>query len=118
MSLGEVSQVQQVQATVISSSDIRVTWIAPDAGGSGFTIERYMVRVYRQGSASVEKTVEIGGSQTTTTLTALSENSTYRIEVAATNGQNTGAPSQGTLVTTEEKSNSSKDITTANCFVC
>ena len=106
MSLGEVSQVENVQATVISSSDIHITWNAPDAGGAGFTIKRYVVKVYRQGSTTAEKSVEIDGSQTAVTVTGLSGSTTYRIEVSANNGQNTGAPSEGTVAVTKKKSSS------------
>ena len=98
---------QNVKATV-SSTEIRVTWDEPDAGGAGFTIERYIVRVYRQDSMSVEKAVEVDGSQKAVTITGLSESTAYRIEVSATNGQNTGAPSEGTLATTEKKSSSGR----------
>ena len=99
---------QNVKATVISSTDIRVTLDKPDAGGAAFTIKRYFVKVYRQGSMSVEKSVEFDGSQTTATITGLSGSTTYRIEVSATNGQNTGAPSEGTVATTEKKSSSGR----------
>ena len=104
MSLGDVSQVQNVKATVISSTDIHVTWDKPDAGGATFTIQRYFIKVYRQYSMSVEILVEVDGSQTTATITGLSGSTTYRIEVSATNGQYTGAPSEGTLATTEKSS--------------
>ena len=107
MSLGEVSQVQNVKATVISSTDIHVTWDKPDVGGANFTIKRYFIKVYRQGGMSVEKSLEVDGSQTTATITDLSESTTYRIEISANNGQNTGAPSEGTLATTDEKKSSS-----------
>ena len=99
---------QNVKATVISSTDIHVTWDQPDAGGAGFAIKRYIVKIYRQGSMSVENSVEVDGSKTTATLTGLSGSTTYRIEVSATNGQNTGVPSAGTLATTEKKSSSSR----------
>ena len=98
---------QNVKATV-SSTEIRVTWDEPDAGGAGFTIERYIVKVYRQDSMSVEKTVEVDGSQKAVNITGLSGSTTYRIEVSANNGQNTGAPSEGTLATTEKKSSSGR----------
>ena len=101
MSSGEVSQVQNVKATVISSTEIYVTWDKPDAGGAGFAIKRYIVKVYRQDSTSVEKSVENDGSQTTATLIGLSGSTAYRTEVSATNGQNTDAPSERTLATTE-----------------
>ena len=97
---------QNVKATEISSTDIRVTWDKPDAGGANFTIKRYFIKVYRQGSTTVEKSVEVDGSQTTATITGLSGSTTYRIEISANNGQNTGAPSEGTLATTEKKSSS------------
>ena len=95
---------QNVKATEISSTDIRVTWDKPDAGGANFTIKRYFIKVYHQGSTSVEKSVEVDGSQTTATITGLSGSTTYRIEVSANNVQNTGAPSEGTVVTTEKSS--------------
>ena len=106
------------KATVISSVDIQVNWNEPDAGGAGFTIDRYILRVYRQGSSFIKKSVEADGSQTTATLSGLSESTTYRIEVSAINGQNTGAPSDGTLATTEKKSSSGKGIAMGNNFVC
>ena len=99
---------QNVKATAISSTDIYVTWDKPDAGGADFSIKRYIVKVYRQGSTSVKKSVEVDGSQTTATISGLSESAAYRIEVSADSGQNTGAPSEGTLVTTEKKSSSGK----------
>ena len=117
-SLGEASQVQNVKATVISPTDIHVTWDKPDAGGADFTIKRYIVKVYHQDSTSVEKSVEVDGSQTTATIIGLSESTTYRIEVSATNGQNTGTPSEGTLATTEKNSCSGKGIITARCSFC
>ena len=56
---------------------------------------------------SVKKSVAVDGSKTTAaTITGLSSNTTYRLEVSASNGQNTGAPSEGTLATTEKKSSS------------
>ena len=109
---------RNVKATVISSTDIQVNRDEPDAGGAGFTIDRYILRIYRQSSTSMEKLVEVDGSQTTATLSGLSESTTYRIEVSANNGQNTGAPSDGTLATTEKKSSSCKEIAMGNNFVC
>ena len=55
MSLVEVSQVQNVKATVISSTDIHVTWDKPDAGVAGFAIKRYFVKVYCQDSTTVKE---------------------------------------------------------------
>ena len=97
-----------MKAAVISFTDIHVTWDKPDGGGATFTIKRYFVKVYRQGSTTVEKSVEVDGSQATATLTGLSKSTTYRIEVSATNGQNTGALSEGTIATTEKKSSSGR----------
>ena len=109
---------QNVKATVISPTDIHVTWDKPDAGDADFTIKRYIVKVYRQDSTSVEKSVEVNGSQTTATTTGLSGSTTYRIDVSANNGQNTDAPSEGTLATTEKNSCSGKGIITTRCSSC
>ena len=96
-----------VQATAISSTEIRVTWNEPDAGGEGFAILSYTVNLYRQDRTTAERSVEVKGSMRTVTIFRLMEDTSYDIEVIASNGRNTGRPSDRIVARTQSKTSSS-----------
>jgi hypothetical protein len=78
-------------APVISATGLRsvsLTWSAP-AGSSGIT--SYKVKAYRDGSSTVDRLLSVTG--TSTTVTGLASEASYRFTVAATNSGGTGPDS-------------------------
>ena len=79
-----------------SASSLTVTWSAPDNDGP--EIDDYDVR-YRAGTSGDWTAKSHRGTATTATLTSLSENTSYQVQVRATNAEGTGAwsaPGSGT----------------------
>ena len=71
-----------------SSSSLTVSWSAPYDGGSA--IDDYDVR-YREGASGSWSDAGHAGAAVTATLTGLSENTSYQVQVRATNDEGTGA---------------------------
>ncbi len=79
-----------------SASSLSVTWPAPDNDGP--EIDDYDVR-YRAGTSGDWTAKSHRGTATTATFTSLSENTSYQVQVRATNDEGTGAwsaPGSGT----------------------
>jgi len=79
-----------VRATALDES-ATVSWDTPVSIGSS-NITGYTVIVYKGTSSSSEKTVEVGVTNTTT-VTALTNGTSYRFKITATNLQQTSNPS-------------------------
>ena len=71
-----------------SVTSLTVTWAAPDNAGPAIT--DYDVQ-YRAGTSGDWSDGNHAGAATTATLTGLSENTSYQVQVQATNGDGTGA---------------------------
>ena len=70
-----------------SATSLTVTWIAPDNAGPAIT--DYDVQ-YRAGNSGDWSDAGHTGTATTATLTGLSENTSYEVQVRATNDEGTG----------------------------
>ena len=79
------------EVSAASATSLRVAWSAPDNEGPAIT--DYDVR-YRPDTGAGFSYWEHDGTATTATLTGLSENTTYHVQVRATNDEGTGARSQ------------------------
>ncbi len=71
-----------------SSSSLTVIWLAPDNAGPAIT--DYDVQ-YRAGTSGSWTDAGYNGTATTATLTGLSENTSYQVQVRATSDEGTGA---------------------------
>ena len=75
---------------------IAVTWTAPAANGSAIT--GYDVR-YKETTATTWTDHEFKGTGTSTTITGLTNGTSYEVQVRATNGEGAGAWSPGATAT-------------------
>ena len=71
-----------------SVSSLTVNWSAPDNGGPAIT--DYDVQ-YREGTSGSWSNGNHAGTATTATLSSLSENTSYQVQVRATNDEGTGS---------------------------
>ena len=71
-----------------SATSLRVNWSAPSNAGPAIT--DYDVQ-YREGTSGGWSTKSHNGTATTATLTGLSENTLYQVQVRASNAEGTGA---------------------------
>ena len=81
-----------------SVSSLTVNWSAPDNGGPA--IDDYDVR-YRAGTGGSWSDGNHTGTATTATLSSLSENTSYQVQVRATNDEGTGSWSDSGTGTTD-----------------
>ena len=81
-----------------SVSSLTVNWSAPDNGGPA--IDDYDVR-YRAGTTGDWSDGNHTGTATTATLSGLSENTSYQVQVRATNDEGTGSWSDSGTGTTD-----------------
>ncbi len=85
-----------------SASSLSVNWAAPDNAGPA--IDDYDVQ-YREGTSGDWSDAGHTGTATTATLTGLSENTSYQVQVRATNDEGTGAWSDAGSGATAEAAN-------------
>ena len=84
------------KVSAASATSLTVTWSPPENAGPAIT--DYDVQ-YRAGTSGGWTDANHGGGATTATLTGLSENTSYQVQVRATNAEGTGAwsvPGSGT----------------------
>ena len=81
-----------------SATSLTVSWSAPDNGGPA--IDDYDVQ-YRAGTTGDWSDGNHTGTATTATLTGLSENTSYQVQVRATNDEGTGSWSDSGTGTTD-----------------
>ena len=84
--------------TTASVSSLTVNWSAPSNAGPAIT--DYDVQ-YREGTSGSWSDAGHSGTATTATLTGLSENTSYQVQVRATNDEGTGAWSDAGTGATE-----------------
>ena len=88
-----------VSVSEVTSSAITIQWWAVDCIHRNGDITGYSVRYGVQGSGTTQIESVSGGGATQTTISGLTQSTTYSIEVAALNNAGTGVYS---LVTTAE----------------
>ena len=88
-----------VSVSEVTSSAITIQWGAVDCIHRNGDITGYSVQYGVEGSGSTQTVSVLGGGATQTTISGLTQSTTYFIEVAAVNNAGTGVFS---LVTTAE----------------
>ena len=98
-----------------SATSLSVNWSAPDNAGPAIT--DYDVQ-YREGNSGGWTDGNYNGTATTATLTGLSEDTSYQVQVRATNAEGTGDWSDsGSGTTDAAASDDCTDDTTTTCEV-
>ena len=92
-----------------SATSLRVNWSAPSNAGPAIT--DYDVQ-YREGNSGAWRTKNHSGTATATTLTGLTENTSYQVQVQAKNAEGTGAWSDSGSGTPAEEDDLPADTTT------
>ncbi len=89
---GTVPGEPRLQRVTAGDASASLTWRAPsNTGGSAIT--GYVVSLYEAGSSQVSRTVPVAGGSTAATVTGLTNGTSYRFAVAATNAVGTGPQS-------------------------
>ena len=97
-----------------SATSLRVNWSAPSNAGPAIT--DYDVR-YRAGASGDWSDGGHVGTATTATLTGLSENTSYQVQVRATNAEGTGSWSDSGSGSTDAPPDNCTGDTTTTCEV-
>ncbi|CAN7984994.1 unnamed protein product, partial [Ixodes hexagonus] len=94
-----------VQATAVSSSSVKVTWLAPKREHQNGLLKGYYVGYRQHGSSEsyTYKTLEIGGNfKEEALLTSLARSTKYTVLVQAFNDKGSGPPSEEVSLETFE----------------
>ena len=97
------------RVSAASVTSLRVNWSAPSNAGPAIT--DYDVQ-YRAGTSGAWSTKSHSGTATATTLTGLTEDTPYQVQVRAKNAEGTGAWSDSGSGTPAEEDNLPADTTT------